>query len=97
MKENGFVLQPWVCQTCLPKKTMFSQNSHLHNGLHPFLERKKKSFQNGLEKSIFSILTNQGTQPRSPNKVHNQDHKSRYKPKTHNNNNNNDKHFRVVC
>ena len=56
---------------------MFSQNSHLHNGLDPF-KKKKKSFQNGLEKSIFSFLKNQGTQPRSQIKVHNRDHKSRY-------------------
>jgi hypothetical protein len=85
VEENGFALQPWVCQTCLPKKTMFSQNSHLHNGLHPLKKKKKKKdFQNGLEKSIFSILTNQDTQLRSQVKVHN-------------NNNNKTKDFRVVC
>ena len=68
MEENGFVLQPWVCQTCLPKKIMFSQNSHLHNGLHPF--RKIHLFI--LEKSRYTTeITNQGTQSRSQVKVHN--------------------------
>ena len=47
-------------------------------------KKKKNSFQNGLEKSIFSFLKNQDTQPRSQIKVHN-------------NNNNNNKHFWVVC
>ncbi len=65
MEENGFVLQPWVCQTCLPKKIMFSQNSHLYNWLHLF------------RKSIFSILKNQGTQPRSQVMVQTKDTQQR--------------------
>jgi hypothetical protein len=71
VEENGFVLQPWVSQTCLPKKTMFSQNSHLHNGLDPFKKKKKKKeFSKWfrkihifiLEKSRYiTEITNQGT------------------------------------
>ena len=71
MEENGFVLQPWVCQTCLPKKTMFSQNPHLHNGLHPFKKEKKRDFSKwfrkihlfNLDKSRYTTeITGQGTQ-----------------------------------
>ena len=87
MEENGFVLQPWVCQTCLPKKTMFSQNPHLHNGLHPFKKEKKRDFSKwfrkihlfNLDKSRYTTkITNQDTQSRSQNNVYNRDYKTMY-------------------
>ena len=69
MEENGFALQPLACQTCFPKKTMFSQNSRLHNGLHSF--KKKNEFSKWfrkihlfiLEKSRYTTeIISQGTQ-----------------------------------
>jgi hypothetical protein len=70
VEKNGFALQPLACQTRFPKKTMFSQNSRLHNGLHSF-KKKKKEFSKWfrkihlfiLEKSRYTTkITSQGIQ-----------------------------------
>jgi hypothetical protein len=60
----GFVKHVFPRKQCFLKILIYITD-YIH------LKKKKKGFQNGLEKSIFSILTNQDTQPRSQVKVHN--------------------------
>jgi hypothetical protein len=64
--EKGFVLQPWACQKHVsPRKQCFLK----------ILIYTTDCIQ--LEKSIFSILKNQGTQPRSQVMVQTKDTQQR--------------------